>query len=65
VVGSWEKVRLRFWSYLGMFLLLTIIAGLGSYAFYVGLLVTYPLLPCAIVAAYRWHFRQVADGAAA
>ncbi|MGC9319250.1 MAG: GYF domain-containing protein [Armatimonadota bacterium] len=64
VVGSWTKVRVYFWSYLGMFVLLTIIAGLGSCAFYVGLLVTYPLLPCTVVAAYRWHFRQVADAAA-
>jgi len=64
VVRSSEKVRVSFWSYLGMFLLLTIIGRLGVLACYVGWLVTYPLLPCAVVAAYRWHFRDVADAAA-
>jgi hypothetical protein len=59
VAGSWEKVRLNFWSYLGIWLVLSILASLGSYACYVGLLLTYPLLPCAQVAAYMWHFRRV------
>lgn len=59
VVLSWERVRTQFWSYLGMYLLLTLIAGMGSYACYVGMFVTWPLLPCATVAAYRWHFRRL------
>jgi len=58
VVLSWERVRTQFWSYLGMYLLLTLIASMGSYACYVGIFVTMPLLPCATVAAYRWHFRR-------
>ena len=56
VTMSWEKIRENYWSYLGMYLVLSIIAGLGSYACYVGLFVTWPLLPCAQVATYMWHF---------
>lgn len=59
VTMSWEKVGKRFWSYLGTFLVLSILASIGSYACYVGWLLTYPLLPCAQVAAYMWHFRRV------
>lgn len=62
VVLSWEKVRTQFWSYLGMYILLTIIAGIGANLCYVGLLLTWPLLPCATVAAYRWHFRNELAG---
>lgn len=58
VIGSWEKVRENFFSYLMMFLLLSILSGIGSNLCGVGILVTYPLLPCAQVAAYRWHFRR-------
>jgi len=58
VTMSWEKVRGDFWSYLGIWLVLTILAGLGSYACYIGWFLTYPLLPCAQVAAYMWHFRR-------
>jgi len=57
VVGSWEKVSRQFWSYLGIYIVLTLLASIGSYACYVGLLVTWPIMPCGIVAAYRWHFR--------
>ena len=60
VVGSWEKVSRQFWSYLGIYFVLTLLAGLGSYACYVGLFVTWPLLPCGTVAAYKWHFRREA-----
>lgn len=56
VVASWEKVSADFWSYLGMSVLLTVIAGLGVQLCYLGGLITYPLLPCAQVAAYMWHF---------
>lgn len=58
VTGSWEKVGTDFWSYLGTWLILSILASLGSYACYVGLLLTWPLLPCSQVAAYMWHFRR-------
>lgn len=58
IVLSWEKVRTQFWSYLGMFVLLTVVAGIGANACYVGLFLTWPLMPCATVAAYRWHFRR-------
>ncbi len=58
VTMSWEKIRENYWSYLGIYVVLSIIASLGSYACYVGLFVTYPLLPCAQVAAYMWHFRR-------
>lgn len=59
VVLSWEKVRTQFWSYLGMYVLLTIIAGIGVNLCYVGLLFTWPLQPLTTVAAYRWHFRRL------
>lgn len=58
VVLSWEKVKPDFWSYVGMFLILSFVSSLGSYACYVGMLLSYPLMPCAQVAAYRWHFRR-------
>lgn len=64
VTTSWEKVSKNYWSYLGMWLVLSIIASLGSYACYVGILVSYPLLPCAQVAAYMWHFRTEPGAAA-
>lgn len=60
VVASWDKVKLQFWSYLGIYIVLTLLASIGSYACYVGLFVTWPLLPCATAAAYRWHFRREA-----
>jgi hypothetical protein len=59
VTMSWEKVGRQFWSYVGTWLVLSILAGIGSYACYVGWFLTYPLLPCAQVAAYMWHFRRV------
>jgi hypothetical protein len=58
VTRSWEKVRDDFWSHLGLWLILSIISSLGAYICSVGQLLTYPLLPCAQVAAYRWHFRR-------
>ncbi|MFP4250660.1 MAG: GYF domain-containing protein [Armatimonadota bacterium] len=58
VTMSWEKVGRQFWSYLGTWLVLSILASIGSYACYVGWFLTYPLLPCAQVAAYMWHFRR-------
>jgi hypothetical protein len=58
VVGSWEKVSQNFWSYLGMWLVLSILSSLGTYACYVGIFVSYPLLPCAQVATYMYHFRN-------
>ncbi len=64
VTGSWEKVRQEFWSYLGIYIVLTILAGAGAYLCYVGWFVTFPLLPCATVAAYRWHFRDAGAPAA-
>ncbi len=57
VVASWDRVKLQFWSYLGIYIVLTLLASVGAYACYVGMFVTWPLLPCATVAAYRWHFR--------
>lgn len=57
VTRSWQKVREQFWSYLGIYLVLSILSSIGAYLCYVGIFVTWPLLPCATVAAYRWHFR--------
>ncbi len=58
VTMSWEKVSQNFWSYVGIWLVLTLLASVGSYACYIGWFLTYPLLPCAQVAAYMWHFRH-------
>lgn len=58
VTMSWEKVSRDFWSYLGMWLVFSILASLGSYVCSIGILLTYPLLPCAQVATYMWHFRR-------
>lgn len=60
VTGSWDRVKRDFWSYLGIWLVLSILASAGSYACYIGWFVTYPLMPCAQVAAYMWHFRRIA-----
>jgi len=59
---SWQTVAPQFWSYLGVYLVLTLIAGFGSTLGNVGLLFTWPFLPCATIAAYRWHVRpRLAD----
>ncbi len=58
VTGSWAKVREEFLSYLGIYLVLSILSNIGTYLCLVGAFVTWPLLPCATVAAYRWHFRN-------
>ncbi len=59
VTMSYDRVRTAFWSYFGTYVAVSFLASLGSYACYVGLLVSWPLLPCAQVAAYMWHFRRV------
>ena len=56
VVLSWEKIKLNFWSYVGIYLVLMILSSIGSYVCYVGMLLTYPLLPCGQVAVYKYHF---------
>ncbi len=58
VTGSWDKIRQQFWSYLGIYIVLMILAQAGGYLCYVGWFVTFPLLPCATVAVYKWHFRE-------
>lgn len=66
--GAWAAARLsaetitgQFWSYLGVYCVLLLIASFGSTFFNVGVLFTWPFLPCATVAAYRWHVRPRPD----
>jgi hypothetical protein len=61
VTRSWDRVKQDFWSYLGIWLILSILASIGTYACYIGWFLTYPLLPCGQVAAYMWHFRRTAE----
>jgi len=58
VQTSWETTKTNFLSYVGIILVLQLIAGLGVIACIVGVLVTAPLAPAAQVAAYRYHFRE-------
>lgn len=53
---SWRTVAGYPWKHLGAWLVLTLIAPLGVAAAGIGWVVTFPLLPCATAAAYRWHF---------
>lgn len=66
--GAWAAARLsgqtvgpQFWSYLGVYCVLLLIASFGTTLVNVGVLFTWPFLPCAIVAAYRWHVRPRPD----
>lgn len=66
--GAWAAARLsyetvggQFWSYLGVFVVFLLIASFGTTLLNVGVLFTWPFLPCAAVAAYRWHVRPRLD----
>lgn len=54
---SWEKTKASFLSYVGIVFVLQLVGGAGVLACCVGLLVTAPMVPCAQVAAYMYHFR--------
>ncbi|MFO8081698.1 MAG: DUF4339 domain-containing protein [Armatimonadota bacterium] len=58
VSGSWEMTKSDFLSYVGMTIVLQLIVSAGVLACGVGLLITAPLLPCAVVAAYMYHSRR-------
>lgn len=58
VTGSWEATKLNFMSYVGMVFVFQLIASAGILACCVGLLVTAPMVPCAQVATYMYHFRN-------
>lgn len=55
--ASWAVTRTDFASYLGMALVLSLLAWSGLLLCWFGLMFTIPLLPAAQVAAYRYHFR--------
>lgn len=55
--ASWAVTRTDFVSYLGMALVLSLLAWSGVALCWFGLMVTMALLPAAQVAAYRYHFR--------
>ncbi|MFP4250661.1 MAG: DUF4339 domain-containing protein [Armatimonadota bacterium] len=56
--GSWEMTKPEFLSYVGMTIVLQLVVSAGALACGVGLLITAPLLPCAVVAAYMYHSRR-------
>ncbi len=58
ISASWQKTSKEFLSYVGMALVLQIIAAAGLLACIVGVLVTAPLVVCAQIAAYMYHFRD-------
>lgn len=62
---SWRTVARYPWKHLGAWAVLGVIPHLGLAAFGMGWLLTFPLLPCATAAAYRWHFPQRAPAEAA
>lgn len=51
--ASQSMVARDYWWFLLTFFVIRFIAGLGTYACYVGLLATYPLISTALAAAYR------------
>jgi uncharacterized membrane protein len=53
---SWAAVKPQFWSYLGIFIIFSLIGGAGALACYVGLLFTQPLCVACIVSLYRSRF---------
>jgi len=55
---SWRAVARHPWKHLGAWALLGVVPHLGGAGFGVGWLLSFPLLPCATAAAYRWHFRD-------
>ncbi len=59
IKGSWEATKPQLASYIGMAFVLQLIGGAGMIACCVGLLITAPMVPCAEVAAYMYHFRNV------
>jgi hypothetical protein len=56
--GSWEMTKDSYASYVGMTVLLQLVASAGALACGVGVLLTAPMLPCAVVAAYMYHARK-------
>lgn len=53
VVESFNMVKTNFWVYLGLYVIGSIIAGLGLIACCIGVIVTAPYLSCVQVIAYR------------
>jgi hypothetical protein len=58
VRGSWEMTKPDFLSYVGMTIVLQLVVSAGALVCGVGLLITAPMLPCAVVAAYMYHSRR-------
>lgn len=58
IKGSWAVTSTQLLSYVGMSFVLQLIASAGVLACCVGVLVTAPMVPCAQVAAYMYHFRN-------
>lgn len=53
---SWEAVKPQFWSYLGTFIIFSLIGGAGAIVCYVGILFTQPLFVACVIALYRSRF---------
>lgn len=57
--ASWAVTSPQLLSYVGIVFVLQLLAAAGVIACGVGILLTVPLLPCATVAAYMYHFRNL------
>lgn len=55
--ASWAVTRADLLAYLGMALVLSLLAASGLLVCWFGAMATMPLLPAAQVAVYRYHFR--------
>jgi len=58
--ASWAVTSRDFISYLGMAIVLSLVAGAGGLLCTLGVVFTLPILPAAQVCAYRYHFRDAA-----
>lgn len=58
ISASWEMTKPEFMSYVGTVFVLQLVAAAGAIACGVGVFLTAPMLPCAIVAAYMYHMRR-------
>ena len=59
IQNSWTVTSEELLSYIGTVFVLQLLVAAGVIACGVGLLVTAPMMPCAVVAAYMWRFRNI------
>lgn len=59
IQNSWTVTSEELLSYIGTVFVLQLLVAAGAIACGVGLLVTVPMMPCTVVAAYMWRFRNI------